>query len=175
MEFKNSPRNKYVELVCKQMIPYVAKHKLAKFVDIFCDNGAFTAEDTARVFESATKNGLGVRAHVCQLSETALWPLLQFHPASFDHMDHVNEDDIAQLAKRNTVATLVPGANYFLGLEKYPPARKLVDAGARFAGTGVTSDKPAATKLIAPPYETAQSGNMALTLRVQQQTNCHDQ
>ena len=65
--------------------------------------------------------------------ETVLRPLLRFHPTSFDHMDHVNEDDIAQLAKRNTVATLVPGANYFLGLEKYPPARKLIDAGVPVA------------------------------------------
>ena len=131
-EFKKNPQ-KYVDLVCKQMIPLVAKRKLAKFVDVFCDKGAFTAEDTERIFEAATVHGLGVRAHVCQLKETVLWPLLRFHPTSFDHMDHVNEDDIPQLAKRNTVATLVPGANYFLGLEKYPPARKLIDAGVPIA------------------------------------------
>ena len=89
--------------------------------------------DTERIFEAATKNGLAVRAHVCQLSETVLWPLLRFHPASFDHMDHVNEDDIQQLAKRDTMATLVPGANYFLGLENYPPARRLIDAGVPVA------------------------------------------
>jgi len=131
-EFKKN-QQKYVDLVCKQMIPLVAKRKLAKFVDVFCDKGAFTVEDTERIFEAATVHGLGVRAHVCQLSETVLWPLLRFHPTSFDHMDHVNEDDIPQLAKRNTVATLVPGANYFLGLEKYPPARKLIDAGVPIA------------------------------------------
>ncbi|HEY7617464.1 MAG TPA: imidazolonepropionase [Terriglobales bacterium] len=131
-EFKTKPQ-KYVDLVCKEMIPQAAKRKLAKFVDVFCDRGAFTAEDTERIFEAAIKHGFGVRAHVCQLSETVLWPLLRFHPASFDHMDHVNEDDIPQLAKRDTVATLVPGANYFLGLETYPPARKLIDAGVPVA------------------------------------------
>lgn len=131
-EFKKNPQ-KYVDVVCKQMIPQAAKRKLAKFVDVFCDKGAFTAEDTERIFEAATKHGLAVRAHVCQLSETVLWPLLRFHPASFDHMDHVNEDDIPQLAKRHTVATLVPGVNYFLGLENYPPARKLIDAGVPIA------------------------------------------
>lgn len=131
-EFKKNPQ-KYVNVVCQQMIPQAAKRKLAKFVDVFCDKGAFSAEDTERIFEAATKNGLAVRAHVCQLSETVLWPLLRFHPASFDHMDHVNEDDIPQLAKRDTVATLVPGANYFLGLENYPPARKLIDAGVPVA------------------------------------------
>ncbi len=120
---------KYVDLVCKEMIPQVAKRKLARFVDVFTDRGAFTAEDTEKIFEAANKHGLGVRAHVCQLSETVLWPLLRFNPASFDHMDYVNEDDIPQLAKRDTMATLVPGANYFLGLEKFPPARKLIDAG----------------------------------------------
>ena len=147
-EFKKNPQ-KYVDLVCKQMIPQAAKRKLARFVDVFCDKGAFTAEDTARIFEAATLYGLAVRAHVCQLSETVLWPLLRFHPTSFDHMDHVNEDDIPQLAKRNTVATLVPGANYFLGLEKYPPARKLIDAGVPVAiatdynpGSSPTSSMP---------------------------------
>ncbi|HLB88215.1 MAG TPA: imidazolonepropionase, partial [Terriglobales bacterium] len=120
---------KYVDLICKEMIPQAAKRKLARFVDVFTDRGAFTAEDTEKIFEAANKHGLGVRAHVCQLSETVLWPLLRFNPASFDHMDYVNEDDIPQLAKRDTVATLVPGANYFLGLEKFPPARKLIDAG----------------------------------------------
>jgi len=148
-EFKNSPRE-YVDLVCKQMIPYAAKHKLAKFVDIFCDKDAFTAEDTARVFESATKNGLEVRAHVCQLGETILSPLLRFHPASFDHMDHVNEDDIAQLAKRNTIATLVPGANYFLGMEKYPPARKLIDAGVSIALA--TDYNPGSSPTLSMPF-----------------------
>jgi imidazolonepropionase len=120
---------KYVDLVCKEMIPQATKRKLARFVDVFTDRGAFTTEDTEKIFEAAQKHGLDVRAHVCQLSETVLWPLLRFNPASFDHMDYVNEDDIPQLAKRDTVATLVPGANYFLELEKFPPARKLIDAG----------------------------------------------
>jgi imidazolonepropionase len=131
-EFKNNPQ-KYVDLVCQQMIPLAAKRKLARFVDAFCDKGAFTPEDTEKIFAAAREHGLGVRAHVCQLSETVLWPLLRFQPASFDHMDHVNEDDIPQLAKRDTVATLVPGANYFLGLDKYPPARKLINAGVPVA------------------------------------------
>ena len=94
-----------------------AKRKLAQFVDVFCDKGAFTAEETEQIFAAAEKHGLSVRAHMGQLSETGLQPFLRFNPASFDHMDHVNEDDIPQLAKRDTVATLVPGANYFLGLE----------------------------------------------------------
>ena len=123
----------YVRLVCEEMIPHSAKRKLAQFVDVFCDRGAFSPQETQRVFQCAEEYGLGVRAHVCQLSETRLSPLLRFHPASFDHMDHVNDADLPYLAMQNTVATLVPGANYFLGLEKFPPARRLIDAGVPVA------------------------------------------
>ncbi len=125
--------NEYVNDVCDEMIPRAAKRKLAQFVDVFTERGAFSADDTARIFQSAIQNGLGTRAHVCQLSETSLQTLLRFDPASFDHMDHVNDDDINALARRDTIATLVPGANYFLGLEKFPPARKLIDAGVSVA------------------------------------------
>jgi imidazolonepropionase len=91
---------------------------------------------------------------MCQLSETVLRPFLRFNPASFDHMDHVNEDDIAQLARHDTVATLVPGANYFLGMKEYPKARKLIDAGVPVAlatdynpGTSPTLSMPMAMSL----------------------------
>ena len=125
--------DKYVNEVCEEMIPRVAKRKLARFVDVFTERGAFSADDTARIFESAKEHGLGTRAHVCQLSETSLQNLLRFDPASFDHMDYVNDDDINAMARRDTIATLVPGANYFLGLSKFPPARKLIDAGVPVA------------------------------------------
>ena len=81
------------------MIPQVAKRKLAQFVDVFTDRGAFTAEDTEKIFDAAKKHGLGVRAHVCQLSETALRPLLRFNVASFDHLDHVSDADIQTTGK----------------------------------------------------------------------------
>jgi len=145
---------KYVEIVCKEMIPRAAKRKLAQFVDVFCDQGAFTAAETEQIFEAAERHGLKVRAHMGQLSQTALSQFLRFNPASFDHMDHVNDDDILQLAKRDTVATLVPGANYFLGLKEYPNARRLIDAGVPVAlatdynpGTSPTVSMPMAMSL----------------------------
>ncbi len=145
---------KYVEIVCKDMIPRAARRKLAQFVDVFCDKGAFTAEETEQIFEAATKHGLSVRAHMGQLSETVLSPFLRFNPASFDHMDHVNENDIPELANRDTVATLVPGANYFLDLKEYPNARRLIDAGVPVAlatdynpGTSPTMSMPMAMSL----------------------------
>jgi imidazolonepropionase len=145
---------KYVEIVCKEMIPQAAKRKLAQFVDVFCDKGAFTPKETEQIFEAAKQHGLSVRAHMGQLSETKLSPFLRFNPASFDHMDHVNDDDILHLAQRNTVATLVPGANYFLGLKEYPKARRLIDAGVPVAlasdynpGTSPTMSMPMAMSL----------------------------
>jgi imidazolonepropionase len=131
-EFQGRSRE-YVDLVCERMIPQAAKRKLAQFVDVFTERGAFTTEDTAKIFDAAQKYGLGVRAHVCQLSQTALQLLLRYNPVSFDHMDHASDDDIRELARRDTIATLVPGANYFLGLKDFPPARKLIDAGVPVA------------------------------------------
>jgi imidazolonepropionase len=152
-EFQGRSQN-YVEIVCREMIPAAARRKLAQFVDVFCDKGAFTAAETEQIFESARQHGLRVRAHMGQLSETRLSPFLRFHPASFDHMDHVHDDDVAALAKGNTVATLVPGANYFLGLKEYPAARKLIDAGVPVAlatdynpGTSPTVSMPMAMSL----------------------------
>jgi imidazolonepropionase len=140
----------YVDLVCNQMIPLAGRRKLAQFVDVFTDRGAFTAEDTERIFEAAKKHGFGVRAHVCQLSETALQPLLRFEVASFDHMDYVSAADVTNLAKTNTVATLVPGANYFLGLEKFPPARKLIDA---FVAVALATDyNPGSSPTLSMPF-----------------------
>ena len=85
------------------------------------------------IFKAAAEHSLAVRAHMGQLSETRLGPLLEFKPASLDHMDNVNDADLPALAKTDTVATLVPGANYFLGLNRYPDARRLIEAGVAVA------------------------------------------
>ncbi len=123
----------YVDLVCNRMMPAVAKRRLAQFVDVFCDRGAFSAEETARIFAAAEEHGLAVRAHLGQLSETRLGPLLRYQPASLDHMDHVNDADLPALARSDTIATFVPGANYFLGLSRYPDARRLIESGVAVA------------------------------------------
>jgi imidazolonepropionase len=144
----------YVETVCREMIPTAARRKLAQFVDVFCDKGAFTAEETEQIFAAAQENGLAVRAHMGQLFETHISPLLRFKPASFDHMDHVNENDVNELAKHDTVATLLPGANYFLGMKDYPDARRFINAGVPVAlatdynpGTSPTPSMPMAMSM----------------------------
>jgi len=179
-EFQAKPQE-YVALVCAQMIPQAAKRKLAQFVDVFCDAGAFTEKDSARIFAAARANGLQVRAHISQLKRTPLPSLLKFNPVSLDHLDHVDDSDISFLAQSNAIATLVPGANFFLGLEKYPPARKLIDGGAAVAlatdynpGSSPTTNMPfvlslACTQMKMSPAEaiSAATINGAWALRLQ--------
>ncbi len=126
-------RDQYVRQITDEMIPQAARRKIAQFVDVFVERGAFTTEEAERIFEAANENGLGVRAHVCQLTPAAIGYLEKFRPASVDHMDHVSDEDVSLLAKSHTMATLLPAANYFLGLGKFPPARKLIDAGVAVA------------------------------------------
>jgi imidazolonepropionase len=76
---------------------------------------------------------LATRAHVGQLSRTTLVPLLAHKPSSLDHLDHVFNDDVERLARTDTIATFVPGANYFLGLGNFPSARRFIAAGAAIA------------------------------------------
>lgn len=127
----------YVDLICKDMIPAVAKRKLADFVDVFCERGAFSETETTRIFRAAFQQSLEIRAHLGQLSSPGGGFIdLLLHccqPTSLDHMDHIRDDEVAELAKVDTIVTFVPGANYFLGLEKYPPARKFVEAGVAVA------------------------------------------
>jgi imidazolonepropionase len=126
-------RQEYVRAICEEMIPQAARKKLALFVDVFVERSAFTTEEARTIFEAAGRHGLWTRAHTCQLSAANVGPLLEFGPASLDHLDYVSDDELGLLAGSDTVATLVPGANYFLGLERYPPARKLIDAGVAVA------------------------------------------
>jgi imidazolonepropionase len=156
-EYRNDPE-RYVDIICDQMIPYVAEehfdgtagnYRLAAYVDVFCERGAFTPEQSVRILRAAVANSLKTRVHVGQLTHTALDLFAEFRPTSLDHMDHLTDADIAWLAKSDTVATLLPAANYFLGLGAFPPARKLIGGGAVVAlatdynpGTSPTTSMP---------------------------------
>jgi len=110
------------------------REKLAKFIDCFCDRGAFTVEDCRRVFEAGHKFGLTPRIHAEQLSRTGAARLgIESGAASADHLDKLSAADIRALAHSNVIATLLPGANFHLGLKQYPPGRRLIDAGANVA------------------------------------------
>jgi imidazolonepropionase len=142
-------QDEYVDLVCREIIPYAGKKKLASFVDVFCERGAFTPEQSEKIFAVAQAAGLGTRAHVCQFTPSKLDRFLAYKPASLDHMDCVAPEDLALLGRGQTVATLLPGANYFLGHHEFPDARRLIDAGAPVAlatdfnpGTSPTPSMP---------------------------------
>jgi imidazolonepropionase len=179
-EYRSNPQE-YVRIICEDMIPTAAKLKLAAFVDVYCERGAFTMEQSQRILRVAVEHNLGVRAHVCQLTLARLAPLLEFRPASLDHMDFVSDEDIAMLAKLDTVATLLPAANYFLGFKDFPPARKLIDSGVPVAlatdynpGTSPTPSMPfvmsaACTHMKMSPAEAivAATYNGACALRLQ--------
>src|SRR4051812_47676935 len=126
-------RDAYVSLVTDKMITEAARKKLAEFVDVFCERSAFTLDETKAILGAAAKSGLNTRAHVGQFSACPLLSLLAYGPASLDHLDNILETDIPHLAHSDTVATLVPGANYFLGHTKYPDARQMITAGTAIA------------------------------------------
>jgi imidazolonepropionase len=122
---------KYVSLLLEKLIPEVASKKLAEFCDVFCDRGAFTREQAKRILEQGKKYGLLPRLHAEQLTRTGATQLaVQLGAVSCDHLEHVNRSDIRALARSKTVATLLPGCDFHLGLKWYAPAQALIEEGA---------------------------------------------
>ena len=112
----------YIDLVCNEMIPVVAREKLADCVDAFCENIAFSPEQTTRVFEAATANGLRVKLHADQLSDLSGAALsAKFGGMSADHLEHTNDEGAEAMAAAGTVAVLLPGAFYVLKDTRKPP------------------------------------------------------
>ncbi len=127
-------RAQYVETVVERLVPSVARRKLAEFIDCFCDRAAFSVDDCCRVLGAGRQWGLVPRIHAEQLAHTGATRLgIEIGAASADHLDKLTAADIRALARSDVVATLLPGANFHLGLKSYPPARKLIAAGAAVA------------------------------------------
>jgi imidazolonepropionase len=121
----------YISLLVDQLIPQVAAEKLAEFCDVFCDRGAFTVSQSKQVLDAGKRHGLKPRLHAEQLTHTGATQLaVKLGAASCDHLEKINRADIRALAKSTTVATLLPGCDFHLGLKQYAPARALIDAGA---------------------------------------------
>jgi imidazolonepropionase len=121
----------YVDLVCGAMLTEAKTH--AKWIDVFCDRGAFTTEQARKVLKAGIAQGLLPRLHANQLEQGDGIALgVELDAASVDHVSHFNNSDIEKLAKSNTVATFLPGAE-FSTRSKYPDARKLLDAGVTVA------------------------------------------
>ncbi len=129
-----SRRAAYLDRVAKRLIPATAGKGLAEFIDCFCDRGAFGVDECRKLLRVGQERGLIPRLHAEQLQRTGASGLaVELGAASADHLDHVSAADIRALAQSSTVATLLPGPCFFLGLHKYPPARRLIDAGAAVA------------------------------------------
>jgi imidazolonepropionase len=137
----------YVALVCGEMLAAAAPY--ARWVDVFCERGAFDGEQSRAVLRAGMRAGLAPRVHANQLGEgPGVRIAVELGAASADHCTHLSSADIGALADGETVATLLPGAE-FSTRSAYPPARALLDAGATVAlatdcnpGSSYTSSMP---------------------------------
>jgi imidazolonepropionase len=117
-----SDRHAYLDRVCEEVLPEVARRGLADAVDAFCEGIAFTPEETARVFAAAKRHGLPVKLHADQLSDSGGAALAARHHAlSADHLEHTSEAGARAMAAAGTIAMLLPGAFYTLKQSRIPP------------------------------------------------------
>ncbi|MBI3972956.1 MAG: imidazolonepropionase [Chloroflexi bacterium] len=124
----------YVRLVCEETIPTVASEGLARYCDVFCEQGIFTVEQSRRVLGAGQKHGLVPKLHAEQKGRTGGAQLAaELQAASADHLDHTNDEDMAALARAGTVAVLLPGASFILGEPHGAPARRMIEPGVPVA------------------------------------------
>jgi imidazolonepropionase len=123
----------YVQQVIGEMIPAVAEAKLADYIDVFCEQGFFTPDDTLRIFEAGKKVGLKPRVHANQLHRSGgVQAGVQAGALSVDHLENIGDEEIAALQGSNVMPTALPGAAFFLNLP-FPPARQIIGAGLPLA------------------------------------------
>lgn len=127
-------RADFVNAVVEEMIPRVAEGGLAEFCDVFVEPGVFTAEDGERILTAARGHGLGAKVHADEFEWGGGAELaVRVGAASADHLGAVSDEGIEALAASQTVATLLPGTLFFVGKQRFAPARRLVEAGAAVA------------------------------------------
>ena len=122
-------RDGYVDLIINEMIPAVAAERLADFIDVFCDRGFFTVEETERILAAGAMYGLRPKMHANELAYSGgIQTGVKYRAFSVDHLEFTGDDEIAALLGSGTMPTLLPGAAFFLGMAD-PPARRMIDAG----------------------------------------------
>lgn len=132
-EYKNR-RVDYVNLVIDKMLPAIAKKKLARFADVFVEEGAFTADEARVTAKAAKKYGMRMKLHVDQFKDSRGGELAaELGAISADHLDYVSDKGIVELKRAGVVAVVLPGATFFTGGKHHAPARKMVDQGVRVA------------------------------------------
>jgi imidazolonepropionase len=136
LEARATPRGRaeYIGLLCEEMIPRVAADRLAAFVDVFCEPGVYTVDESRTVLDAARRHHLGLKLHADELSPSGGAELAAaLHATSADHLAAISDAGITALAAAPTVATLLPGTLMFLGKPRQAPARVLISHGAAVA------------------------------------------
>jgi imidazolonepropionase len=127
---RDSSAGEYVDLVINEMLPRVAKEKLAEFCDVFCERGYFDVEQSRKILSSAKKLGLKLRGHVDQLTNSGGAKLMaELGAATADHLEKTDELGIGALKAANVQPVLLPGSVYALGSTSYPRGREMIEAG----------------------------------------------
>jgi imidazolonepropionase len=122
--------NEYVDLVIDEMLPRIAKEKLAEFCDVFCEFGYFSLEQSRTILTAARKRGLGLRIHADQLSNSGAAQLAaELNATTADHLEKTDEQGIVAMKSAGVQPVLLPGSVYALGSTAYPRAREMLDAG----------------------------------------------
>ena len=132
MEYKKK-QDEYVDMVINEMIPQVAGEDLADYIDVFCDRGFFTVEDTDRILNAGMKYGLRPKIHANELDYSGgIQVGVKYNALSVDHLEFTGKEEIEALLNSETMPTVLPGAAFFLNM-KYAPAREMIDAGLPIA------------------------------------------
>ena len=122
-------QSEYVDLVINEMIPMVAAEELADFIDVFCDTGFFTVEDTDRILNAGMKYGLRAKIHANELALSGgIQVGVKYNALSVDHLEFTGDEEIELLKNSETMPVVLPGAAFFLNMP-LAPARKMIDAG----------------------------------------------
>lgn len=131
-EYKGNKRD-YLKLLINEMLPAIAEEKLADYCDIFCEKNYFTKEDALELFNAANRFGIIPKVHAEQLSHSGgIQAGIESNARSVDHLEFASAEDILLLKKSETMPVLLPGAQFFLGLQN-PPARDMINAGLSVA------------------------------------------
>ena len=132
-EYKNN-KEKYIDIICEEMIPEVAEQKLAVFCDVFCEKGYFSVDDSRKILETAKQYNLIPRMHADEFVYSGASELAKEVGAiSADHLMAINEEGINALSTSDTIATLLPGTTFFLNKKNYANGRKLIDNNCNVA------------------------------------------
>ena len=122
-------QGEYVDLIINEMIPMVAAEELADYIDVFCDKGFFTEDETEKMLMAGMKYGLRAKIHANELDySNGIQIGVKYNALSVDHLEYTGDREIACLLDSETMPTLLPGAAFFLGMP-YAPVRKMIDAG----------------------------------------------